>query len=165
MIPSTALAGLEAVESLKAGKTIAPDSPPVQPVDIGHVESTLRHMPPLVASMVRLQLATGMRSGELCSMRTKDIDTTGDVWVYRPEKHKNTHRGHTREVAIGPKGQAILRHFLRPDLDAPIFSPAVAMAERRALRRASRKTPMNQGNRPRLQDEGEALRKKLNQRL
>jgi integrase len=66
-----------------------------------------RHEKPLLSSrcrpstsprraMIELQLVTGMRPGEVCAMRTADVDTTGKLWVYAPAKHKTAHHGHTR---------------------------------------------------------------------
>lgn len=57
-------------------------------------------------------------------MTARHIDVRGDVWIYTPPKHKNAWRGHARDIAIGPRAQAILRPYVvdRP-LDTPLFSP------------------------------------------
>ncbi len=53
---------------------------------------------------------TGVRPGEVCMMRTGDIDRTTSPLEYRPRTHKTAHRGHERVVCIGPKAQrGILR--------------------------------------------------------
>jgi integrase len=104
-----------------------------------------------VRALIDLQKITGMRPGEAVRMRRRDIDTAGAVWVYRPQLHKTAHHGHAREVRIGPKAQAVLAEFLRPDLDAYLFSPAEAEAERLAALHARRKrdgTPLSCGNTP-----------------
>lgn len=99
--------------------------------------------------MVRLQLLTGMRSGEVCVMRTADIDTSSaDVWIYRPTQHKTQHHGKGRDVAIGPKAIAVLRPWLRPALDAYLFSPAAAVQAQHAARAVARTTPAGRGNGP-----------------
>jgi integrase len=98
--------------------------------------------------MTQLDILTGARPGEIVIMRTADIDTSGPVWIYRPFTHKNTHRGQDRVIAIGPMAQEVLRPFLKPELEAFIFSPAEAEAERRAALHASRMTPLSYGNRP-----------------
>ncbi len=41
---------------------------------------------------------------------------------YRAKEHKTAYRGHTRLIAIGPKGQRILRPFLKRKLDAVLRS-------------------------------------------
>ena len=43
---------------------------------------------------------------------------------------------------IGPKGQEVLRPFLKPDLQGFVFSPVEAEAERSTRRREQRQTPM-----------------------
>src|ERR1019366_7902103 len=73
-------------------------------------------------------------------MRAIDIDMSGPVWLFRPERHKNLHRGHHRVVAIGPRGQAIIRRHLKPKMDAPLFSPAAQEAMIAAKKRTQRKT-------------------------
>jgi integrase len=98
--------------------------------------------------MADLQLLTGMRPGEVCAMRTCDLNMTGKVWVYSPAQHKTKHHGHTREIRIGPKAQAILAPFLKTDVRAYVFSPAAAEAERLALLHTMRKTPLSCGNVP-----------------
>ena len=73
-------------------------------------------------------------------MRTGDLETGGDVWFYTPSRHKTEHHGKSREVFIGPRGQVVLRPWLKADPEAFLFSPAEATEERRARRRARRKT-------------------------
>jgi integrase len=148
MVDESQLAALKALEPLKAGKTAAPESLPVQPVAIEHVEACLPFMSPTVAAMVRLQMLTGMRAGEVCQMRTGDIDTSGPVWVYRPGSHKTAYLGKVREIALGKRAIKVLGPLLLTDLNAPIFSPLRADAERRAALSANRKTPAHYGNGP-----------------
>jgi integrase len=92
--------------------------------------------------MVELQKLTGMRPGEVCMMRTCDLDVSGRVWTYIPREHKTEHHGKGRVVYLGPKAQAILRPWLRTDLNAYLFSAREATDEYRAGQRRNRKTPM-----------------------
>jgi integrase len=131
---------LAAVAPLKRGRTEARESEPVQPVSRAVVEDTLPILRPMLADMVRLQLETGMRPGELVVMRACDLDMTGKVWLYRPRAHKTEHHGHDRIVPIGPKGQEIIRRHLSVDLQAFLFSPRKLMEERAVTLRAARKT-------------------------
>ena len=55
---------------------------------------------------------TGCRPAEVCLVRPCDVDTSGDVWIYRPELHKTEHHGRERIICIGPKGQDVLRPYL-----------------------------------------------------
>jgi hypothetical protein len=73
-------------------------------------------------------------------MRSADIDTSGRVWVYTPERHKTEHHGRERRIYLGPAAQTILGPWLRAELAAYLFSPAEAEAERHAEQRAARKT-------------------------
>jgi integrase len=140
LLPASVHHGLCAVPPLKRGRTEAKESERVIPVARAIVESTLPILPPLVADMVALQMESGMRSGEMVIMRGIDLDTTGKVWLYRPLTHKTAHHGHERIVPIGPKGQAILRRHLKPDVQAFLFSPADSIAAFRAEQRKNRKS-------------------------
>jgi integrase len=129
-----------AVAPLKRGRTEARESNPVLPVARAVVEDTLPILRLILADMVRLQLETGMRPGELVVIRACDIDMAGPVWLYRPTTHKTAHHGHERIVVIGPKGQDIIRRHLTTDTQAHLFSPRKLMEERAAELRARRKT-------------------------
>ena len=65
--------------------------------------------------LVRIHRLTGMRPAEVCQLRPCDIDRTDEVWTYRPESHKNQHRGRDRVVPLGPKAQAVLLKYLVRD--------------------------------------------------
>ena len=133
LVPPPVLQALSAVDPLKRGRSGARETPPVCGVQDAHVNAVLPFLPPTLRAMVELQRLTGMRSGELCILRTCDLDRSGDVWVYRPQFHKNTYRGQDRPVYLGPRAQEILRPMLLDDRpEAFVFSPARAQRERRA---------------------------------
>jgi integrase len=123
LVPAAAYQALQAVEGFKQGRTAAKDRPAVQPVPAEHIDRVLPFLRPQVRAMIELQRLTGMRPGEVCRIRWGDIDQSGEVWVYRPGRHKTAYRGRPREVLIGPRGQEILRRFEKGDVQAPIFSP------------------------------------------
>lgn len=148
LIPPTVYQGLQAVRGLAHGRTKAKESEPVKPVPEAFVDAVEGHVLPPVWAMIELQRLTGMRPGEVVRIRTCDIDTSGNVWIYRPPKHKNAHRGHNRQVYIGPQAQSVLRPWLKTDLQAYLFSPREAMEWQRAERQRNRKTPLSCGNRP-----------------
>jgi integrase len=148
LIPASVFHGLMAVKGLQAGRSGAVEGHAVKPVPVEHVEAVIPYVAPQVAAMIRLQLLTGMRPGEVVQMRGCDVDTTGELWIFRPARHKSAHRGHERSVYIGPRAQDIIRPFLKPDLSAYLFSPAEAERWRRAKLHGERKTPMSCGNRP-----------------
>jgi integrase len=140
LVPAGVHQALCAVAPLKRGRTEARESKPVKPVARAVVEDTLPILRPMMADMVRLQLETGMRPGELVVMRACDLDMSGPVWLYRPASHKTLHHGHERVVPIGPRGQAIVRRHLTADTQAFLFSPRKLMEERAAALRANRKS-------------------------
>lgn len=143
LISATVKAELTQVKGIKRGRTAAPDRPPVRAVDDATVDATIAHMMPSTADMVRVHRLTGMRPCELCALRWSHIDTSRTPWVYRvpPEANKNFWRGEIgrpRVVCIGPRAREILERHRGSD--AP-FSPATAVAEHLAARRAARVTP------------------------
>jgi integrase len=149
LVPDSVHASLATVEGLKAGRSAARETAPVRPVAEAIVEATLPYMSPQVATMVKLQLLTGMRPGEVVVMRGMDLEMTGKVWAYRPGsevgphgKHKTAHRGQDRVIHIGPRAQEVLRPWLRLNLREYLFQPREAMEQYRAERRRKRKTPL-----------------------
>ncbi len=151
LIPATVHQALATLEPLKRGRTAARETERVRPVSSALLRGSLRHMSRPVRALVRLQLLTGARAGELLATRVCDIevDPQSGVWIYRPEQHKNAFREHERTIYLGPRAQRILRRFVvgRPTT-AFLFSPAEADAERRARLHSARRTPLNHGNRP-----------------
>lgn len=131
--------GLKAVAPLRPGRTAARMSEPVQPVTEEYVEAVARAAPETIAAMIRLQMLTGMRPGELCAMRPMDIEMgVGAVWIYRPAQHKTRHRQRGRVVVLGPQAKEIVRRFLDRDTAAPLFRPLEAMNQRWGRRRTHR---------------------------
>jgi integrase len=146
LVPPSVHHALSAVAGLRAGRTNAQESDPVKPVLDATVDATLPFLSRTVAAMVQLQRLTGARPGEICAMRTSDIDRNGEIWTYTPSSHKTAHHGHHRSIFIGPKAQNVLKPFLRLDPAAYCFSPVEAERERREDQHAKRKTPANYGN-------------------
>lgn len=149
LIPPSVFHGLQAVAGLQHGRGGASESEPVKSVPEQHVHAIKDHVSRQVWAMIELQLLTGMRSDEVTGMRPVDLNTTGKNWIYSPPRHKNLHRGHRRDVALGPRARQILEPFLagRP-FESFVFSPAEAERDRREKRHAARKTPLSCGNRP-----------------
>jgi integrase len=140
MIPAQVYVGLKTVDGLQEGRSPARESRGVRPVCPKRVEATLPFMPRPVAAMVRVQLLTGCRMGEVVLMRGCDLKTEGAVWEYRPRRHKNSWRGQTRVIMIGPRAREVMRPFLKPDPKAYIFDPRDAVAAHHADRRQRRKS-------------------------
>ena len=141
MAPESAWRSLTTVRGLERGRTEARETEPVRPVADAVVDATLPFARPPIAAMIRLQRLTGARPGEVCAMRACDLDMTGAVWLYRPVQHKTRHHGKERVIALGPQAQAVVKPFLKLDLQAYLFSPRETMADIREERRRNRKTP------------------------
>ncbi len=148
LIPATVFQALVTVDGLRAGRTEARESAPVLPVADAVIDATIPHLPPVVADMVRFQRLTGCRPGEVCSIRPCDVNTSGDVWIYRPQSHKTQHHGRERRIFIGPQAQSVLRPYMLRDKGTLCFTPADSERKRRTLIHESRRTPLHYGNRP-----------------
>jgi integrase len=157
LAPESVWRSLTTVRGLERGRTEVRETEAVKPVPDAHVLAVLPHATPPVAAMLELQLVTGMRPGEARIMRACDLDTAGEVWLYRPAHHKTRHKGKERVVAIGPRGQAIIKKFLKLDTRAYLFSPRDAIAHFRARQRKNRKTPVQ----PSQQDRSKTKPRKL----
>lgn len=149
MVPPSVHHGLQAVAGLRRGRSEVRESEPVKPEPEAFVEAVRPYVSRQVWAMVELQRLTGMRPGEVCIMRTCDLDTPGRIWAYRPSVHKTEHHGRERVVHLGPQAQTVLRPWLRTDLSAYLFSPREAMEEKSAERRQGRKTPLTPSQRAR----------------
>jgi integrase len=142
IIPVTTYPLLTTLPGLQKGRSEARDLDSVEPVSAEHVLATILHLPRPIRGMVEFEMLTGCRPGEACSIRPIDVDTTGPVWMYRPGQHKNSWRGKSRVVAIGPQAQMVLFEFAPSERTDHFFSPARSVAEFHAERTANRKTPL-----------------------
>jgi integrase len=115
---------LAAVEPLRAGRGVR-ESPGRRPVAWALVESTLPHLPPMLAALVRVLWFTGARVGELATLTTGAIaQSDPTAWRATLDKHKNSHRGQGRTLILGPEAIEAIRPWLRPfEPDEPVFSP------------------------------------------
>lgn len=141
LIPFEIYQRLTTVNALPRGRSPARETDPIRPVSDDEVDVTLPHLNTQVRGLIQFIRLTGCRPGEACRLRRCDLDTNETIWLYRPEYHKNSHRGKTRVVAIGPKAQELLRDYPTSAPDEFIFSPKRAMEEWKAKRAADRKTP------------------------
>jgi integrase len=149
LVPPSVHHGLKAVSGLRRGRTEARESTPVKPVPEAFVDALRPHVAPQIWAMIKLQRLTGMRPGEVVIMRAGDLDTSGNVWVYTPGRHKTEHHGRERPVYLGPRAQAVLRPWLRTSLAEYLFSPAEVLEASYARRRKERKTPHTPSSRAR----------------
>ena len=147
--PGASTRSSKSVAGLRRGKTEARETARVKPASPDHVEAALPFMPNAVRGLVRFQQLTGCRPAEACLLRAIDLDMTNPTcWVYRPGsdqgpngEHKTAHHGHDRLILIGPKSQELVRAYLKTDLNAYLFCPKDARAERNEKVRARRSSP------------------------
>jgi integrase len=138
IVPPAVHHALTAVEGLRAGESTARESRKVRPVCDEDIDAVLPHVLPPVRAMIELQRLTGMRPGEVVIMRGCDLDTTGELWSYKPAFHKLEHRGIDRMVCLGKRAQAIVKPFLRTNLEEYLFRPDEADADQRKRWRGAR---------------------------
>ena len=134
LVPMDLYRNLKAVGNLMEGRSEARETDDVIPVDDGILAKTIEELSPILADMIRLQLLTGMRPGEVRMLRPCDIDRSDTVWRYKPPLHKNQHkksrRAKIRIVCMGPQAQDILAKYLLRDHAAFCFSPCEVDSKR-----------------------------------
>jgi integrase len=131
---------IQSVQPLRRGQAGVRVKPRVLPVPQEDIDAVLEVVPRQIAAMIRLQLLTGMRPGEVVQMRRRDLYQTQDWMEYRPARHKTEHYGKERVVPLGPKAREIVRAFTKLDPDAPMFSPVDVDREFREGQRSKRQT-------------------------
>jgi integrase len=84
MVPPCVHHGLKAVPGLRRGRADVGESETVRPVPDALVDAIRPHVCRQVWAMAELRRLSGMRPGEVCSMRTIDVDASGRNWIYTP---------------------------------------------------------------------------------
>lgn len=140
---------LKCIDPLRRGRSEAPETSAIVPVEDAVVNLTLPHMTDVVASMVKFQRLTGARPGEVCSLKPCMVQKSlVDVWEIHLEQHKTSWRGKTRTIYVGPQAQRVLEPFLARALDAFCFSAAESAQQHRQRKHKQRITPLSCGNKP-----------------
>jgi len=126
-IPPTVLVSIKTVPGISTGTKGVREAPGVNMVTLDTVKKTLPHLFEPIRSMVKIQLMTGARPGEVRAMTWGAIDRSDkSMWIYSPKEHKTARLGKVRTIPLGPEAQAVLMRFPKLDPDAPIFDPALA---------------------------------------
>src|SRR5262249_1507473 len=102
-VPADLHHALKAVPGLRRGRSAAKESKEVRPVDDPRVDAVEPFLSRQLWVVVQLQRLTGMRSGEVLQMRTCDLEMSGAVWEYVPDRHKTEHHGKARRIFLGPR--------------------------------------------------------------
>lgn len=121
-LPATVHAALALVEPLAGGRRAdLAESEPVEPVPAEHIAAVLAgtrlHFHDgrraVLASMIRVQLLTGLRPGELCGLTAGGIDRAREPWRCAfSESNKMLHKNITRVAFFGPLSRAALAPLL-----------------------------------------------------
>jgi integrase len=147
-LPASVADAVGMVPGLKKDRTELRETEEVEPVDVAIVDKTLPCLSSVVADMVRFQLETGCRPGEVCSIQPGMVDRSNpDVWEINLHNHKNAWRGKKRTIYVPVKAQVILSKYLNRPADAFCFSPKDAKREIVEERTSKRVTPLSCGNR------------------
>ena len=124
IVPPSVHHGLRAVSGLRRGRADVRKSEPVKPVPESFVDAIKPHVARQAWTMVELQSLSGMRPGEVVTMRMCELDTSGRVWVYTPQGHKTEHCGRERRFYLGPQAQTVFRPWLRNNTHGlPVSAP------------------------------------------
>lgn len=119
--------GMQAVESLKRGRSEAKESKRVPAVPREVVDQTLPWLSPTVVAMIEVMWHTPVRAEEVVAMRGDEFDTAEDVWLYRPGSWKTQHaerEDKQRVIPIGPQAQQTLRPFMERAKGGYLFKPS-----------------------------------------
>ena len=92
IIPAAIADAVAKVKGLRFGKTEARESEPVEPVADEHFRPTLPFLPPMIKSMVKLQLLTGMRPAKFvpCAIATSTRRRGSCGTIARPDTRLRT---------------------------------------------------------------------------
>lgn len=112
LVSGSVLYSLSSVRGLRAGRSKAKEPRIVGPVDSVTIDSTLPHLPPVVADVIRVLHYTGARPSEIFGMRRGDIDRSKEPWTFQPGRHKTSSKGKSRVVLFGPRARAVLLKYL-----------------------------------------------------
>lgn len=141
LVRTEILIALRTVPGLKAGRCKARETQKVKPVTQNDLDAIREYLNPVIEAMIDLQRLTGMRPGEICQLRTIDLDRSSNVWTYKPSTHKVEHHGKERIIYLGPQAQTVVSAWLKPNQPEQfLFSPVDAERIRHQQMREARKS-------------------------
>jgi len=124
LVSTDAHARLAVVRGLRAGRSEAHEPEPRQPIPREQIDAVVAEVSGSVAGLIRLQLATAARPGEVVGrLRLADMDRSQSVWTLRLAAHKTRHHGHGRTLFFGPYAQAQLLRAAEGDEERLLFAP------------------------------------------
>lgn len=161
LVPQFVFESLQSIDGLRKNRAIPrvdninelvkpKETKRIKAVADKHVDASLPYMSNVVSAMVQLQRITGMRSTEICIMKPCNLDRSGEVWLYKPDRFKNLWRETATEkiIYLGPQAQAIIKPFLFRSKEEYCFKPSESAIWHNQQRHEKRVTPLKQGNQP-----------------
>jgi len=136
LIDETLWTALKATTALAKGEEDVRESDPVLPARWQQVRAVLRNAPLPVQIMVRLQVLSGARPGEIVQVRPCDVDRRNPAsWIFRPTGSKAAHLGKPRVIQFGPRAQRLLAPYMATDADLQQYTFRPDQAHRDAASR------------------------------
>ena len=146
LVQETTWRTLKAVKALLAGHPGTFDYEELEEVPDDVIKRTLPFMPPTLQALVQIQYLTGMRPSEGFNMVVGNINRSrgNGLWYYELKAHKTEQYIGKKEIPLGKPEQELIAPYLegKKPTDA-VFSPATAMAERNAEKRANRESAVS----------------------
>ena len=117
------------------------------------IRRTLPFLPPMLAAMIQIQRMTGCRPSEIFNMKVGEIDRKSDpdLWLYQLTHHKTEKKTKRKKVVpLGKPEQELIAPYLEGKTGSEaVFPPCTAMVERKAEKRAKRKSKLTPSQRAR----------------
>jgi integrase len=159
MVPGAVVHDLATVAGLRRGRTAAHDPGPVKPVPEADYRAALPFMVPTLKARVQVQRLAGLRPCEVRLLTPADLDTTGELWIYKPAEHKMAYLGRDKAVLLPPSARVVLEPWLAGrQPDEVVFSLRRARQEMYAGRRAKRRSKVQPGQQGRSKPEDMKVR-------
>lgn len=125
IIKAEQLVSLQAVEKVKRGRYGVRDAEPVGPADPGHVAAVMRDLPSTARGIIEMMQLTGMRPGEVRTMRACDLELIRvehrTVYRFTPKRHKTAHLGKRRRIFLVGRAYSLANERLSTLIGSSLF--------------------------------------------
>lgn len=120
-VPDATAGAVQIVEGIRSDHATVRHTDPKAPVAWEVVQKTVAKCGDALADMVLLQWHTGMRPGEVTTIRATELTERDGVTLYQPRHHKTAWRRKTRVIVLGPKSRAIVARHVTTTPAEPMF--------------------------------------------
>lgn len=108
LAPPGTVERLGLLEGLSPSDVRVPRRPRRRPCTWDDLDLVASHSPASVAGILRLMWWCGCRTGEARRMTAGEVERVGEVWLWRPARHKTAHLGHERVIVLGPNAREVI---------------------------------------------------------